>query len=331
MTRPFKLGFLTHAPRQSDPARLYEDLIELFAAAEDLGFDGGWIAQHHLSGSTGGVPSPLVLLAAIAERTERIELGTGITVLPLEDPLRLAEDAAVLDALSGGRVQLGLGSGGANQSAFAAFGETWADKTESFRRRRQTLQALLAGATLDGTPSLRLEPPAPGLADRLWHSHATADGAAYAARQGNGFLLGTAVHNPETVQKPLAEAYLDAWSGSRAGARIGVIRAVFPAEDKAAAQAELADDLKPFAAWLTREGLAEGAPDTAEIIRLLNVHHGTVGDIIDSLGQDPALFQYADYFIPVVQSESSTLPQAIRRLEVIANQIAPAFGWHREH
>jgi alkanesulfonate monooxygenase SsuD/methylene tetrahydromethanopterin reductase-like flavin-dependent oxidoreductase (luciferase family) len=119
--RPFKLGFLTHVHGPGRPAAdVYRDLIETFTAAEALGFDGGWVAQHHLRDDFGRLPSPHVLLAAVAAVTSRIELGTAVTVLPLEDPLRLAEDAAVLDALSGGRVQLGLGSGGANAEARTA-------------------------------------------------------------------------------------------------------------------------------------------------------------------------------------------------------------------
>ncbi|MBN3793362.1 LLM class flavin-dependent oxidoreductase, partial [Burkholderia sp. Ac-20353] len=143
--RPFKLGFLTHVHGTGDARRVYADLETLFVAAEQLGYDGGFVAQHHFRAEYGRLPSPLVLLAAIAQRTRRIELGTGIVTLSLEDPLRLAEDAAVLDALSGGRLQLGLGSGGANLDAFAAFGLDVDTRQARFAAALERLQDALSG------------------------------------------------------------------------------------------------------------------------------------------------------------------------------------------
>ncbi|MGP4882897.1 LLM class flavin-dependent oxidoreductase, partial [Klebsiella pneumoniae] len=80
--------------------------------AERLGFDSAWIAQHHFHEQEGGLPSPLVFLAHVAAQTDRIRLGTAIITLPMENPLRVAEDAAVLDLLTDGRLEVGFGSGG---------------------------------------------------------------------------------------------------------------------------------------------------------------------------------------------------------------------------
>ncbi|HEK1346585.1 TPA: LLM class flavin-dependent oxidoreductase [Pseudomonas aeruginosa] len=324
--RTFKLGFLSHA-FGSDPRQVYRDLQEQFEVAEALGFDGGWIAQHHLSGGFGQLPSPLLLFAAIAARTRRIELGTAVITLPLEDALRLAEDAAVLDALSGGRLQLGLGSGGANLEIFNAFGREAGNRQVDFQRAQRTLQDALLGAPLPGTARLRLHPPAAGLRERLWHSHGSTAGAIHAAGQGNGLLLGTATHDPLTVQKPLAEAYLGAWQDATRRPRIGVVRAVFPAEDKVRARAELAADIELHVPRLIREGLIDQAADLESHLRLLNVHHGDPAEVVASLRSDPSLLPYADYFIAVVQSESSTQTQVLRRLESLARDVAPALGW----
>ncbi|MDY7065719.1 F420-dependent glucose-6-phosphate dehydrogenase [Pseudomonas extremaustralis] len=322
----FKLGFLSHA-FGDDPQQVYRDLIEQLEVAEALGFDGGWIAQHHLSNGFGRLPSPLVLLAAVAERTRHIELGTGVIVLPFEDPIRLAEDASVLDALSGGRVQLGLGSGGANLDNFTAFDRDPARRQADFAERQQRLQHLVEGQPLIG--DLTLHPPAPGLGSRLWHSHGSTDGAVYTAEQGNGLLLGTATHDPMTVQKPLADAYLQAWSRTDRAPRIGVVRAIFPAADRASAQAELAVDIERHIPRLQREGLIDEAVDLQEHLRLMNVHHGHPDEVIESLRQDPALLPYADYVIAVVQAESSTQAQILKRLEILARDIAPALGWKK--
>jgi|SRR5690554_4152202 len=322
----FKLGFLTHV-FGSDPAQGYRDLLEQFELAEELGFDGGWIAQHHLDGGFGLLPSPLVPLAAIATRTRRIELGTGVVVLPLEHAVRLAEDAAVLDTLSNGRVQLGLGSGGANLEVFEAFERETEWRQDDFRRQQQALQRILAGESLVAERQVTLQPPAADLRQRLWHSASTTEGAAYAASQQNGLLIGTATHNPETVQKPLAEAYLSAWTASARPPRIGVVRAVFPAADREQARAELAADINRHIDRLLREGVIDQPQTLEDHLFHLNVHYGHPRDIVRGLKEDPAFLGYADYFLPVVQSETSSQEQVLRRLEILATEIAPALGW----
>ncbi len=104
--------------------------------------------------------------------------------------------------------------------------------------------------------------------------------------------------------------------------------AVFPARTRASAAA----DLEPALA-LHRQGFAiHGYTDllelsTEEYLRRINVHYGTVDDVVESIQGDPALLGYADWFLPVVQSETSSVAEDIARLEIIATQIAPALGW----
>jgi probable F420-dependent oxidoreductase len=88
----------------------YRDYLELARLVEDEGLDSAWVSEHHGSADD-YLPSLLPMLAAFAAVTDRIELGTGVMLAPFHDPLRLAEDFAVVDQLSGGRVVAGFGIG----------------------------------------------------------------------------------------------------------------------------------------------------------------------------------------------------------------------------
>lgn len=179
MTTP--LGYFTHVTGPSDPARAFRETITLAVAAEELGFASFWVAQHH-GGALGGLlPSPLVLLAAVAERTSVIRLGTAVITPSLEDPVRLAEDAAVLDALSGGRVELGVGAG-ADATASSWFGR---DHARRHADCRAAVHELLHHLDAPG-----LVPAADGLAQRLWWATGSAEGVDHAAAAGIGILSG---------------------------------------------------------------------------------------------------------------------------------------------
>jgi probable F420-dependent oxidoreductase len=115
----------------------YRETLELVRLAERVGFDSAWVSEHHGS-SDGYLPSLLPMLAAFAAVTERIELGTGVILTPLHDPLRLAEDAAVVDQLSGGRLLLGIGNGW-REEEFRMFE---ASRAERGARTEETIEVL---------------------------------------------------------------------------------------------------------------------------------------------------------------------------------------------
>src|SRR5882672_3304919 len=154
-----KLGFLTRLEVGADAADSYRFALEMFAVAEELGFDTGWIAQHHFLNGAGRLPSAFPFLAAAAERTRRIGLGTAIVTLPLEDPVRVAEDAAFVDVLSGGRLQLGLGPGG-DPLTFAALGRYVKAHIEAHAQGIEISRKALVGKPINGTKAI-MYPTAP--------------------------------------------------------------------------------------------------------------------------------------------------------------------------
>ena len=107
-------------PPLDDYARFYDECFEEIEESERLGFAGVWLSEHHFV-DDGYLPSPLIVAAALAARTERITVGTNVLLLPMHHPLRVAEDAAVADLVSGGRFVLGVGQGYV-QHEFETFG-----------------------------------------------------------------------------------------------------------------------------------------------------------------------------------------------------------------
>jgi natural product biosynthesis luciferase-like monooxygenase protein len=134
----FGMLHLFENPVEKTEHQIIHEQMELMRAAEDLGFDSVWPAEHHFT-EYGYCASPALSLAAIASETKRIRLGTGIVVLPLNHPLRIAEDYAFLDQLSDGRVDLGIGRG-YQPSEFSRYGVDQTTTREQFRESIEVIQ-----------------------------------------------------------------------------------------------------------------------------------------------------------------------------------------------
>lgn len=107
----FSMIFLLEWPAdRKTQAQVYAETLDQIQRADELGWDEVWIAEHHFS-SYGLCPNIAVFAAAVAQRTKRIRIGSGVVVTPFHNPLRIAEDWAMVDILSGGRLDLGLGRG----------------------------------------------------------------------------------------------------------------------------------------------------------------------------------------------------------------------------
>jgi alkanesulfonate monooxygenase SsuD/methylene tetrahydromethanopterin reductase-like flavin-dependent oxidoreductase (luciferase family) len=126
------------APGQSHAER-YGEMFDRIALAESLGFDVAWLAELHFGGAFSLLSNPLMVVPVIAQRTKRIRIGTAVSLLPLEHPLRTAEQAATADLLSGGRLEFGVGRGSI-PSQFHGFGIPVADNRGRFDEALQIIR-----------------------------------------------------------------------------------------------------------------------------------------------------------------------------------------------
>lgn len=221
---------------EADPVRQYHDGLDLIVHAEELGLSTAWVTSHHFRSDKGTIASPLVFLAAASQRTSRIRLGAGVVVITLENPIRVAEDAVIADALSQGRLQLGLGSG-LEDWAFGPFGVDWDDRLRVYAEKTATLRSVLDGNDLGG--GRRLYPPAGDLRKRLWRVASDPAHAEEIGRVGDNLLLRSSKALSFEGNLTRHSDAIDAFR-SHAGTqqRIAASRTIIVAETTAAARAQ---------------------------------------------------------------------------------------------
>jgi alkanesulfonate monooxygenase SsuD/methylene tetrahydromethanopterin reductase-like flavin-dependent oxidoreductase (luciferase family) len=217
---------------------MYARVLQQIELVDQLGFDHVWITEHHFV-DDGYMPSPLVMSGAIAARTARVSIGQDVMLLPFTHPVRLAEDLAVLDNLSNGRMMLGAGMGYV-PSEFAAMG---IDRGERSRRMDETLEIVRRAFTderfdHEGTHfrlrDVRVRPrPVQAGGPPIWVAAMGEPGARRAARFGAHLL-------PQGDRR----AVLDPWraalvAGGRDPSehRVGIARPLVVSDDPAAAAA----------------------------------------------------------------------------------------------
>jgi natural product biosynthesis luciferase-like monooxygenase protein len=127
----FGLHYQLPCSGSQSPVQRYRDTLAQAAHAEVLGFESVWPVEQHFNTGLSILPSPLLMLAALAERTHSLRLGVAIVLLPLSHPLRVAEEIASLDVLSNGRVEFGIGRGSI-PSHFAGFGVPQGESRDRF-------------------------------------------------------------------------------------------------------------------------------------------------------------------------------------------------------
>ena len=210
----FYINILTTYFPDLDPPydTYYQQILEQVELAEELGWECFMFNEHHFLGYGGLVANPAVLLAAAAARTSKIRLGPCIAILPLRHPLHSAEDYAMVDAISGGRLEFGIGSGNTEidykvfgvsrendrqrlREAIDVISKTWANERISHAGQFWSFDEL----TVYPRPIQQPSPP-------IWVAGTSAEGLGWAGRQGYHIMTVGHPHPPEKV-RPGVEAW----------------------------------------------------------------------------------------------------------------------------
>jgi alkanesulfonate monooxygenase SsuD/methylene tetrahydromethanopterin reductase-like flavin-dependent oxidoreductase (luciferase family) len=243
-----RLGFLTIGLFDGkDPGPGHEVTLKVIELGERLGFDSAWLRCRHLQY---GISSPVALMAAASQRTSRIELGTAVIPLGWENPLRLAEDLATVDVLSGGRINPGVSVGPPmhyDDVREALYPDTSDKEDFSYERVARLLRFVdgsaagsFAGAEGFEQFSPRVEPHSPGLRSRMWYGGASLASARWAGENGMNFLTSSVVKAEESadfasVQLSHIRKFRDAHPAG-AAARVSQGLVVIPTDSASAAQ-----------------------------------------------------------------------------------------------
>ena len=336
-----RIGFLSFGHWQPIPGSLtrtardaYVQTIELAVAAEEIGIDGAYVRVHHFARQ---LSSPFPLLAAIAARTSRIEIGTAVIDMRYENPLYMAEDAAAADVISDGRLQLGVSRGspepalrGAESFGYVPVeGQSDADLA---RLHTQLFRAAIAGAgvaradpRMTGVEAmLAIQPQSPGLPDRIWWGAGTRETAVWAAEQGMNLMSSTLLSEDTGVpfgdlQAEQIERYRSAWvqAGWEREPRISVSRSVIPITTDI--------DRRYFGDRSRQDGVDQIGYLEGVRARFGRSYSGEPDVIAEELSRDAAV-QAADTLLLTVPNQLGVEYNA-RLLETIASDIAPAIGW----
>lgn len=198
-------------------AQFYDELSELVIQADQTGWDRVWISEHHFHYYGGASPNPAVQLAAWARETKQIRLGPAISLMPLRNPLHVAEDYAVVDQLSGGRLDFGIGRGylphefdGHNLDA----DEVSAMREEGFEiiRRAWAGEAFAHEGTHYSFPTLKLHPLPKQPEVPIWvGATRTRDSFEWAARNGHKIMMNQYPMSLDDARERFGW-YLDAWN-----------------------------------------------------------------------------------------------------------------------
>ena len=326
-----RLGFLTIGLfDEADPGRGHQSTLEIIELGERLGFDSAWVRHRHLQY---GISSPVAVLAAASQRTSRIELGTAVIPLGWENPLRLAEDLATVDLLSGGRLNPGVSVGPPmhyDRVGAALYPDT-ADIEDFSYERAERLMRWIRGeqaSVFSGVEGIevfsdRVQPYSAGLARRMWYGAASLRSAQWAGEHSMNLLTSSVVkaeqsENFADIQLSHIETFRAHHpDGERARVSQGLV--VIPTDSAAP------DQVARYQQYVQSRTPRTAAPQGPGRLMFAGDLVGTSQQIAEQL--------YANAAFDAVEEVAFALPFSFRHedyvqiLTDIATVLGPALGW----
>lgn len=333
--RRLRVGFITHLDQHDDAARIYHDNIALIQELEALGYDSAWIATRHFHSGWAGLPSPFAFFGAAAQATSRIHLGTAVLPLLVDDPIRDAEELAVLDLISGGRLQLGLGKG-VPSDAYHVFQKWGGDREAEFDAKVDELHWGFGGHPIPDSRA-SLWPRNDDLAGRTYVGTSNRDTIRRVARLGHGLVLERFGNNPfenspegrPALLERQADSVLEyrsehrrAWGSSRSP-YVVTSRTAWPGDVASAAAATARwNDLA-----ITIGRAAPGRSDE-EALLADNIVWGAPQELADQLLADPAVV-LGDELLLGIHPAHVTIDETVARATTLIRDVVPlvAAGW----
>jgi alkanesulfonate monooxygenase SsuD/methylene tetrahydromethanopterin reductase-like flavin-dependent oxidoreductase (luciferase family) len=323
-----RLGFLTIGLFDgADPRPGHESTLEVIQLGEQLGFDSAWVRHRHLQY---GISSPVAVLAAASQRTSRIELGTAVIPLGWENPLRLAEDLATVDVLSGGRLNPGLSVGPPMNWEIvkeALYPDTAEVEDFSYQRVARLLAHIRGEKATDFSGvqgfevfSDRVEPHSVGLGARMWYGGASLRSAQWAGEHGMNFLTSSVIRAEESedfaeIQRSQVRAFRAAHPEGRVSQGLVVIPTDSASAEQKAKYEAYVEKRTPRTKSPQGPGRMLFARDligtSDQLAEQLYAHVGfqEIDEVAFAL---PFSFEHADY---------------VQILTDMATRLGPALGW----
>jgi alkanesulfonate monooxygenase SsuD/methylene tetrahydromethanopterin reductase-like flavin-dependent oxidoreductase (luciferase family) len=331
------LSFGHYAPVPGSGTRTAGDMlhqtIDLTVGADQLGVNGAYVRVHHFARQAA---SPMPLLAAMAAKTERIEVGTGVIDMRYENPLQFAEEAAALDLIARGRVALGVSRGSPETAlrGYEAFGYVGSEDPRGADLARDKfdlfLEAIDGAGVVQGDPQqvgegryLAIEPRSETLRDHIWWGSGSRATAEETGRKGLNMMSSTLLTEATGVpfhqlQREQIDLYRAAYraAGHTGTPRVSVSRSVFP----------LVNDMD-------RAYFGLRSAENGDQVGIIDGFRSTFGKtyaaepdvLIEQLRADEAVMA-ADTLMLTIPNQLG-VDYNLHVLESFATHVAPALGW----
>jgi alkanesulfonate monooxygenase SsuD/methylene tetrahydromethanopterin reductase-like flavin-dependent oxidoreductase (luciferase family) len=304
-------------------AELYRDIEEQVVLGDQLGYNGVWVTEHHLD-MRGEIPDPLLFLARLSGATSRIRLGTSIVCAPFYHPIRLAESALLLDAVSGGRLDLGVGSGVGDDRFLSVWGVSRADSSaraaEVFEILRQAIDVGTVdfhGAYYDFAEVVVSPPAGRSARDLIWAA-AGRNAIPLARRHGYRLMIPRPLPLEERLRFNREYRAATGDSGQVIHLRSGLV-----ADTRDRARRESVEFLREYARIYLKLDWT-GGPDSAqfdEIAERLSFAIGTSSEVAQKIWDWTDQFEGTEQTAIQFQGPGVSHANVLRAIELFADEL----------